>query len=374
MSLRLTLWLGLAVGCLAVFALSRPVRPVLQAQEPLGLSMYLPLAAKGQRLPFGPIPTAMVATATPAPTDTPGPTNTPRPSPTATPTRTVTPTATPDEPDWQQYVNLHRGLARLPRVTRNDVWSRGGELHGKYMVKNDVIGHSESPGKPFYTAEGHEAAQNGNVAVTSQAGMPPQVPIDMWMTGPFHQLQILNPKLAVSGFGSYSESDGGFQYGATLDVLRGRVEDLPPRVAYPIRYPDQNQVIPNLSYEGGESPDPLTPCPGYRVPTGPPLVLMVGGDAAPGVTKTSFKDDKGTELPHCWFDETKYKGSQVATLVLARDHSVILMPKSPLSPDARYSVSIVARGTTHEWVFRAGPTRPEPRPPVELAPLTEPAD
>ncbi len=356
------LTLLVVAGWLAFVALGRP-GSVATAQDPPDVHLMLPLAFRGQARPLARPPTEVPATSTPAATNTPAPTDTP--AFTATPSNTPepTPTPTPEEPLWQAYVNHHRGLARLPRVTANDDWGRGGELHSKYMVKNDVIGHSESPGKPFYTAEGNEAAQNGNVFASSRPDEQVQVPIDMWMTGPFHQLQVLNPRLAVSAFGDYSEADGGIQYGATLDVTRGRVDALPPGVRFPVRYPDEERVIPNLAYEGGESPDPLAYCSGYTVPTGPPLVLLLGGDKAPSVSKVTFRDANGSELPHCWFDEKKVKSPQVANLVLARDHAVVVMPRLPLTAGADYTLAITESGTPHEWTFQAaGNPAPEPGP------------
>lgn len=341
-------------------------RPAAQAQDELGVRVYMPVLLRRHARPFALPPTAAPASPTAGPSHTPRPTSTPAAS--ATPTETPEPSATPtpEEPVWLSYVNHHRQLAQLPPVTENEVWSRGDALHAKYMVMNDYIGHDESPSKPYYTAEGKAAAQNGNVAGTSQADMPATFPIDMWMTGPFHMLGIINPQLLVSGFGDYSQSGGlalqggplqfDVRYAATLDTLRG-TGPLPASVRFPVRYPDEGREIPNLAYEGGESPDPLAACPGYTVPTGPPLALSLGGSAAPKVTKVSFKDAAGRELPHCWFDEVKFKTPAVAQSILARHHSVIVMPRSPLTPGAQYTLSITSGGTAHAWSFRAGAQR-----------------
>jgi uncharacterized protein YkwD len=366
-TLRIFAAVGLPlVAGLAVLAGPAPLSPPAQAQDDPGVRVYMPLVLKRQARPFAAPPTVVPGTATDAPTATPNATNTRTPIPTPSNTPEPTATPTPDEPEWLRYVNHHRSLALLPPVTENEVWSHGDGLHAKYMVMNDYIGHDETASKPYYTAEGKAAAQNGNVAGTSQADMPPTYPIDMWMTGPFHMLGIINPQLLSSGFGDFSQAapfaDGGgpqqfnVQYAATLDVLRG-TGPLPAGVKFPVRYPDEGQAIPNLAYEGGESPDPLAACPGYSEPTGPPLALTLGGNAAPKVTKTSFKNAAGTELPHCWFDEVKFKTPAVAQSILARHHSIIVMPKSPLSADAQYTLSITSGGTVHTWRFRGGAER-----------------
>jgi hypothetical protein len=52
-------------------------------------------------------------------------------------------------------------------VTEDPAWSAGDADHAKYCVKEDYIGHSEDPTSPFFTDAGLLAAQNGNVAGTS---------------------------------------------------------------------------------------------------------------------------------------------------------------------------------------------------------------
>jgi uncharacterized protein YkwD len=302
------------------------------------------------------------ATATATPTRLVWPSDTPPAPASATPTRTVPPTPTSGLPGWHQYVNYHRHLAKLPPVTENDEWSRGGQLHAKYMVKNNVIGHSESPSRPFYTPEGNEAAANGNVYLASASVGAThwyrtyRHAIDAWMTGPFHMLGVIDPRLRVSGFGEYEEDIGEWhRYGATLDVLRGR-GDVPAGVSYPVFYPADGGTIPNLSYDGGEFPDPLAApkCRAYTVPTGPPIALQLGtGQVTPKVKRTAFSDGSA-DLPHCWFDETTYGGSPGKEGLNMRD-AIILMPKQPLDAGQRYSVTIEVNDQAYTWSFTADP-------------------
>jgi hypothetical protein len=179
-------------------------------------------------------------------------------------------------------VNSYRSLAGLPPVTENLAWSDGAYKHSRYMVKNNVIGHSEDPSLPWYSPEGDQAARNGNVMVSTNVHATDANAILAWMQGPFHAVPILDPKLAQSGYGSYREADGGYQMGATLDVLRGRTA---APTSFPVFWPGKNAAMPILSYPGGEAPDPLTSCPGYSVPTGPPIILQLGtGGITPNVT------------------------------------------------------------------------------------------
>lgn len=211
----------------------------------------------------------------------------------ATSTPTPTPTTT-GMPDWLNHVNDYRALASLPALGENPTWSHGDWLHERYMVKNDFIGHSEDPNNSWYTAEGNAAAQNSNVAVSSSTVLSDNAAMDLWMQGPFHAVGILDPGLAVVGYGSYREADGGYQTGAALDVLRG-LGNISPAVTFPVKFPGNNTTVGYKSYGGGESPNPLSSCAGYTVPTGLPILLQIGdGSLTPNVSAHSFKQGESS--------------------------------------------------------------------------------
>jgi hypothetical protein len=227
------------------------------------------------------------------------------------------------------------------------------------MVKNNVIGHDENPAFPFYSGDGDDAAANGNVMVSSSATTPDTAAIDMWMTGPFHAIGILDPALTQTGFGSHREAGGGYQMGGCLDVLRG-LGTIPAGTTFPIRWPRAGGSIPFLSYNGNEFPNPLTSCPGYTAPTGPPIMIQIGpGNVTPQVTAHLFMQGN-TQLVHCVYDETSYinpNGSEqsfVRSILNIRD-AIVLIPKSPLISGATYTVSITTNGQVHTYSFVARP-------------------
>ena len=148
---------------------------------------------------------------------------------------------------WLAEVNAYRALANLPTVSENPTWSDGDWKHSRYMVKNDYIGHDEDPANPWYTPEGRTAAQNGNTFVSSSSTAADSYAIDFWMRAPFHAVAILDPALLQVGFGSYREADGGWQMGATLDVIRG-LGLIPPNVSFPIEYPGNDATSSLRSY------------------------------------------------------------------------------------------------------------------------------
>ena len=105
-----------------------------------------------------------------------------------------------------------------------------------------------------------------------------------------------------------------------------------------------------------EFPNPLTSCPGYQRPVGPPILLQIGpGDQVPVVTDHSFSQD-GQELEHCVFDETSYvnpDNQDTGRHLLDSRDAVVLMPRKPLEVGKAYTVRIVVNGQTVSWTFTA---------------------
>jgi hypothetical protein len=268
----------------------------------------------------------------------------------------ITPTPTQSVPPAPlDYINAYRAMADLPPVTENTDWSIGDWLHSRYMVKNDVIEHTEDPGNPWYTPEGLEAAQSSNLVVSSSDSFSDEAAIDGWMVAPFHAIGILDPALLVIGYGSYREADGGWQTGAGLDVIRG-LGSIPPSVTFPILWPGDGQIIALTSFPGNELPNPLTSCPGYTAPAGLPIYIQIGdGSQTPSVTASTFSQG-ATPLEHCTFDETNYANpdsdlQNLGQLILDGRDAIVFLPRNPLTPGVSYTVSITVNGETYTWTF-----------------------
>jgi hypothetical protein len=232
------------------------------------------------------------------------------------------------------------------------------------MVKNDYIGHDEDPANPWYSAEGDAAAGNSNVMVSSSTAYTDEQALDMWLTGPFHGVGVLDPQLISTGFGSYREADGGWQMGAALDVLRG-LGALPPTVTFPIQWPGNGAVMPYRSYNGGEYPNPIQGC-GYTAPSGAPIYLMIGsGSLTPTVSAHALLQGS-TPLEHCVYTEATFtlpgdpSGQSLGRSVLNSRDAVILIPRYPLAAGAVYTVSITANGVNYSWSFTTPATPSEP--------------
>lgn len=274
--------------------------------------------------------------------------------PTPTPDIPPTPTDSP-QPAWLVYVNQFRTSAGLNQLDENSLWSSGDWLHSRYMVKNDYVGHSEDPGNPWYTSEGLAAAENGNVFVSSWIGTLDETPIDFWMTAPFHAISMLDPQLYSTGYGIYREAIGLWKSGATLDVRRG-LGAVPPGTSYPIMFPADGGITWLPAYYGGEFPDPLTSCPGFSPPTGPPIMLQLGsGELTPQVTGHTLTEN-GNVVQSCLYDETSYDNpdpnmQSVGRIVLGNRDAVVIMPRYPFTVGSTYSVSVFTQAGTITWDF-----------------------
>jgi hypothetical protein len=224
------------------------------------------------------------------------------------------------------------------------------------MVKTDQLWHGEDPASPWFNQAGHEAGENGNISASDWIGEPEITwAIDYWISAPFHALPFLDPELHTVGYGTYREEVGTFVAAATMDIKRGQ-GDLPPEITYPLPFPRDGGQTWVLKHALPEFPDPLTSCPGYQRPTGPPIMLQTGsGDGVPAVTSHSFTQE-GQEIEHCLFDETSYVNpthQDTGRLLLDKRDAIVIIPRSPLEVGKTYSVSLVVNGESFSWSFEA---------------------
>lgn len=248
-------------------------------------------------------------------------------------------------------MNGYRALAGLPAVTENPAWSAGELAHSMYMLKAGAISHTEDPAGAGYSVDGATAGANGNVAGSSRSTENDGWAIDVWISGPFHAVGILDPRLAQSAFGIAHQTTGNLQTAATLDVLRGLTGST-SGLAFPILFPGNGTQMPLDVFRGNESPDPFAVCPGYTAtfqqPSGSPIIAQF--NAVPSVTAHSLTRD-GVAVDHCLFNETTPGIAAPGPAVLAARHAVVIMPKEPLKNGSTYAVSITNNGTTTSWSF-----------------------
>lgn len=255
-----------------------------------------------------------------------------------------TPPPIPANANWQTTVNFYRAMAGLPGVGENPSWSSGGVNHSRYMAENDAITHFEDSGNPWYTSDGDQAGQNGNIALFfgfPTVSCPERNIVELWMAGPFHAVGILDPRLQTSGFGRYISqvNNPGTRCGGTLDVLRGLTGSA---TSVPVFFPGHGMTTPLLSYTGGEQPDPLASCPGFSTPTGSPILLLL--PAPPGPSWTVTLKDNNVVVQNCSFNNNS---------VLTTRNAIAIMPRSPLVSGHTYAVDVQIGATHYVWSFFA---------------------
>jgi uncharacterized protein YkwD len=272
---------------------------------------------------------------------------------------------------WLDPLNRYRVLVGLAPVVADAQLSSGDFLHAQYLAMNygaderallrlGADAHSEDPAKPDYTAEGAAAAQASDVALQWEphGRLKPSWAIDMWMTGPFHRVPIINPALSSVGYGFYCQG------GACVAALNIKT-DIDPPSPYPVTwprplmYPPDGAVIASAMFSG-EWPDPLAACPGYTTPVGLPITLELGRSMAPRVTAYAVKGPGANRpaIEACAFDANTYVNSDpmaqsTGRATLRQFGTIVIVPRRPLFP-GRYVVEVSA-GKRYTWSFSIKP-------------------
>jgi hypothetical protein len=263
------------------------------------------------------------------------------------------PTAEPGA-SWLDRLNFYRASALLPPVMEDAALSGAVRQHAVYMVAHGVVKHAQNRRESWATPEGAAAAAVSNLAGSTRATEPDSWAVDIWMQAPFHAIGILDPALAQVGFGIEHALHGRIQTAAGLDVIRGR-SAATRTAAYPIVWPANGASVP-IATHTAEYPSPLTSCPGYESPTGLPLIVQLGaGGEVPHVTG-SWVADGESPLEHCVFDEGTYRNrdaaqQQLGRSILASRNAIVLIPRAPLRPGARYRAVIEVNGRLIDWTF-----------------------
>lgn len=275
-------------------------------------------------------------------------------------------------PPWLARVNYFRLAAGLAPVVEDSALSDGDAKHAIYLVKNygDLLrnhgnlgadAHTEDRSKPYYTLQGERAAHSSDESeeVAAVLSNPETWAIDDWMTVPFHRLFILSPLLKSVGYGQYCENQVCV---AMLNVLSG--SERPPMggapLARPVEFPPSGFSVPSkMSRMTGEWPSPLVSCDDYSVPSGLPATLQIGPRVDAQLSAFSFSCN-GEKVDACGIDASDYRNSSAdehnrVVQVLRGQGAIVIVPKQPLTPGARYEVSATVNGRDYRWSFTVAP-------------------
>jgi uncharacterized protein YkwD len=260
---------------------------------------------------------------------------------------------------WLGRINFYRSGLGLDPIRDDSQSSAGAMAHARYLLLNfgedirsakpmGAEAYEEKPGNSGYSANGAAAAPNLQLAwgCSSYAA---DLQIDHWIEGPFHRLAMLDPFSRRAGFG---EASGDGCRVATLR-LPPPPEEVKP-YARAVEFPPDGAAVA-LDWTGPEAPDPLESCPGYERPVGLPVTLQIGGLVDTKLSTHSLTED-GKPIEHCAFDARSYRNQNATAQEYGRWNlrnagAVVIVPRAPLQPGSRYSVSITARGQTYAWSF-----------------------
>jgi len=279
-----------------------------------------------------------------------------------------TPTATaagPAADDWLGIVNVYRAQSGLAPVVNNPAWSNGATNHSCWMLLNGIA-HDETPGSPGYTADGDQAGNSGNVAVSSNSSATPRSHIDLWMTGPFHAIGLLRASLSQAAYGMCASPPNPtltpWKSAATLDVVRGNNWSA-AKPATPVVFPG-NGATTSLTRFIAETPDPRTFCGWGSQTVGLPLIAMMPSNVT---SASATLVGPSGPLATCVLHKANTSGT--ASAILGGDNAVVVVPAAPLAKGT-YTVSVNSDGGNANWGFTVDPSAAlTPVPPAPPGPL-----
>jgi Cysteine-rich secretory protein family len=255
-----------------------------------------------------------------------------------------------DSNDWLGVINTYRSQSGLAPVTENGAWASGTTNHSCWMLLNGIA-HDEAPGTAGYTADGDQAGNSGNVAVSSSTSSTPRSNIDLWMSGPFHAIGILRPTLTQTSYGQCSSppnpSTTQWKSAGTLDVIRGNNWS-GAKPTTPVVFPGPGATT-SLTRFVAESPDPRTYCNWSGRTVGLPLIALMPAGVS---SATAVLNGPNGPVTTCVLTGSNTDG--VASSILGGENAVVVVPDSPLTTGT-YSVSVNSNGGAANWSFKVDP-------------------
>lgn len=262
----------------------------------------------------------------------------------------ATPPAISANADWLTTVNYYRAMAGVAPVSDVPEWSVGALHHSQYMLRYGALSHDETNGAAGWTADGDLAAQNSNVAAHSVAATTDREHIEQWMTGPFHAIGILRPKLTRTGYGhAFDASASPYRSTATLDVIRG-IDNAATRPAVPIVFPG-NGASTSLDRFSPESPDPRSFCGWGNATVGLPLIAMF--PTASGTASSSLVGPGGA-VGTCTLTTANTSGT--AQAIMQSENAVVVLPTGVLTPGLYTATVTTAAAGSVTWSFVIDPS------------------
>ncbi|MGA9721481.1 MAG: hypothetical protein WBQ86_03415 [Candidatus Binatus sp.] len=296
-------------------------------------------------------------------------------------------------------VNYYRAMAKLPPIVDDAAISAGALNHARYLVKNGIGGGDivldnrrqlqfkapqdafrwEDKGKPFYTDDGAAAGRTAVVLTAKEINLSGDELVDRLMTMPFSGMIPMVPQFSVAGLGAYCDPGLcaivityrfaleksvriALYDGPASDRLWNTMLGLIPmetgRLRSPVEFPPNGATVNLQLSAGGDYPDPLASCPGYKAPIGAPISIQLGQGYGPDGSLEVSSDlvsRDGVEIETCLITAASYVGRNAGQTEIGKARLVfagaaVILPRQPLTP-GKYTVALKEDGKLYEWGF-----------------------
>ncbi len=245
----------------------------------------------------------------------------------------------------KRRVDLYREAAGLPAVPLDEKLSKGCMEHARYMLLNKdtdaIAGLNAHQQRPKLRGASAAGAACGKAADLFFGVSDLEIAVDGWMATLYHRRPILSPTLERIGVGYAKLRDGSYM--AALMFQDGYSVDVSSK--WPVAYPADSQSGVPLEF-GSEFPNPV---PGGGRAGYPITLQFPPYDKVTGI-RASLVDGSGKAVAFHLSDP-----EHPAMVSFGQWGVVSLIPKLPLSPNARYAVRVDAtwngKSRTSRWSF-----------------------
>jgi uncharacterized protein YkwD len=235
-------------------------------------------------------------------------------------------------------LNAARRAAGLGPVALDLELSRGCFAHARYLAlhaghpSTQGLGmHNEDAKLPGHTPEGQRAGRDSVIA----SGVPPSASVDDWMATLYHRVPLLRPDLGRIGFGFTRGGSNGWINVLNANTGRGRE----PAVLFPA---GGQKDVPLRLHADAETLAALPEAKGRRA--GFPITATFQAGRALEQVEVAWSTEEGKQVPF-W----------TATRSRAGAWTVCVVPREPLRPAMRYTVTLRAqvggRAWSEAWTF-----------------------
>jgi len=256
-----------------------------------------------------------------------------------------------DAPDPKKAVlariNEIRKQLGLPEVEQEDGLSVGCQKHADYLARNqgrkEIEGagmHREETSLPSYSDEGKQSARQSLVSYFGKGRRVKDAAdggceaVDGLAATLYHRLELLSPRLTTVGIG-ITTFERGVRGVVVIDVSRRNLKD--PVKINPVICPgpDQTGVATLFSLGGGEYPDPR---PDGAGKVGYPITVVWDTREYRPTDVTATLETEGKKVEFALSTPEK-----PARADKGQPGVICLLPKEPLKPGAKYSVTVECR-------------------------------